>query len=318
MKALVYKERLLLDTNYPRPAARSGWAVIHVRVAGICRTDIELTRGYMGFQGVLGHEFVGVVADSEDPSWAGCRVVGEINAACGRCEWCAGGLGRHCPHRSVLGIAGLDGCMAESCTLPVTNLQRVPDELPDDAAVFTEPVSAAAEILEQVPVRGSDRCVVLGDGKLGILCAWVLLTRSSDVTLIGHHPEKLQHAQWQGLKTCGPGEDTEAGADLVVDATGSVSGLEEALRLCRPRGTLVLKSTLAAASRVNLAPLVVDEVTLVGSRCGRFEEGLRLLQTHRLPVQRLISDRFPIDEGLSAFHRAGEPGVLKVLLDMPG
>jgi alcohol dehydrogenase len=317
MKALFFDgEKPALRDDYAAPEAQQGWAVIRVRKAGVCRTDIELTRGYMAYRGVLGHEFVGVVEDCHLSDWVGRRVVGEINAACGRCDRCGEGLDRHCPQRRVLGILDLDGCMADYCTLPVANLHEVPADIADDRAVFTEPLSAAYEILDQVALDGSERCVVLGDGKLGILCAWVLATVAEDVTLIGHHPDKLEAARWRSLKTAGSTDEIEPGADLVVEATGSGTGLAEAMTLCRPRGVLVLKSTVADQGELNLAPIVVKEILVVGSRCGLFEHGLRGLVAHDFPVESLISARYPLVEGEEALEHAARRGVLKVLLEM--
>ncbi|RMG43732.1 MAG: alcohol dehydrogenase [Acidobacteria bacterium] len=316
MLGLVFDgRRALLRSDLPEPQPRDGWAVLRVRLAGICRTDLEITRGYMAHRGVLGHEFVGEVAACSDRTWIGRRVVGEINAACGRCATCRAGLPRHCPERRVLGIDRLDGCLAELCTLPVANLHPVPDAIPDERAVFTEPLAAAYEILEQVAVGREDRVVVLGDGKLGILCAWVLATASRRVTLAGHHPAKLAAAAWGGVETVAPPAAPAAGADLVVEATGAPGGLEQAARLCRPRGTVVLKSTLAGGSPVDLAPLVVNEITVVGSRCGPFERALEGLERHRFPVERLIAARYPLSRATEALARAAEPGVLKVLVE---
>jgi alcohol dehydrogenase len=321
MKALLFgSNELRLVEDRPAPTLRDGWAVLRVRVAGICRTDLEIARGYMGFEGVLGHEFVATVEQCGDEAWLGKRVVGEINAACGTCDACARGLGRHCPSRTVLGIAGLDGCLAEYCTLPVANLRKVPDDLDDERAVFTEPLSAAYEILDQVAVSGAERCVVLGDGKLGILCAWVLATRCAEVTLVGRHTDKLTLAEWGGIRTRVARAPDEGGdpvardADLVVEATGTAEGLTRAIALCRPRGTIVLKSTVATPQPVDLAPLVIDEIKVVGSRCGRFHAGLAGAVQHRFPVERLITARYPLEQGREAFARAAEPGALKVLL----
>jgi len=317
MKALVLDQGgIRLRHDHPEPGLQPGWAVVRVTRAGICRTDLELSQGYMGFSGVLGHEFVGEVKFCQDESWIGKRVVGEINAACGTCEWCARGLARHCPHRSVLGILNLDGCMAEMCALPVANLHQVPSALSDDQAVFTEPLSAAYEILDQIDVHRVHRCLVLGDGKLGILCAWVLSTVMHDVTLVGRHPAKLALAAWRGVKTLAEDEARPGHADLVVDATGRGRGFSRALELLRPRGTLVLKSTVAAQGDLNLAPIVINEITVVGSRCGRFEVGLPALLREGFPVERLICARFPLAEADAAFRRAAERGALKVLLDV--
>ncbi len=315
MKAVLFDDALRVSHDHPVPDVPSGWARIRVKLAGICQTDLEITKGYLGFRGVLGHEFVGEVEPCADPAWRGRRVVGEINAACGACDWCARGLGRHCPNRTTLGIAGLDGCMADFCVLPVANLLEVPAAISDERAVLVEPLSAACEILEQQPLKGHERIVVLGDGRLGLLCAWVLSTVAQDVTLVGHHPEKLVLAPWRGLRTCAHAEDVKPGADVVVEATGSGSGLALAMALCRPRGTIVLKSTVASPGAINLAPVVIHEMTVRGSRCGRFKDGLALMQKHPdMPLERLITAQRPIDEALNAFEQAGSGKALKVLL----
>jgi alcohol dehydrogenase len=296
---------------------KPGWARIRVRLAGICRTDMEIMKGYLGFRGVLGHEFVGVVDGCADPAWIGRRVVGEINAACGQCSWCRAGLGRHCPERTTLGIAGLDGCMAEFCVLPTANLLAVPDGIPDERAVFLEPFSAACEILEQLPIRGDERIVVLGDGRLGILCAWVLASLATDVTIVGHHPEKLNRARWHNIRTVPEMTPGESGADIVVEATGTGQGLAAAISLCRPRGTIVLKSTVAIQGEVNLAPIVINELTVLGSRCGRFADGLARMQNlPDMPLERMISGRYPLSRVEEAFVRAEEKDSLKILLEI--
>ena len=314
MRALVYDTQLRLASDWPEPSIQPGWATLRVLCAGICRTDLELTRGYMGFRGVLGHEFVGRVEACDDTRWLGKRVVGEINAGCGDCPECARGLSRHCRQRSVLGILKLDGCLAERCSLPIRNLLEVPAAIDDETAVFMEPLSAACEILEQIPVEASQRCVVLGDGKLGILCAWVLAGAAQDVTLVGRHPEKLELARWRQLKTVCSVSEVNPGADLVVEATGSESGLGDAMGLCRPHGTLVLKSTLASQGALNLAPIVVNELQVVGSRCGPFARGLAELEQHQFPLSRLIAGRYSLGQGLEAFDHAARKGALKVLV----
>ena len=315
MRAVLFDGKLQFVTDYPVPEVPKGWARIHIQWAGICRTDMELIKGYLGFRGILGHEFIGVVEHCDDPSWVGKQVVGEINAACGRCKWCAKDLGRHCPNRKTLGIQGLDGCMADYCVLPISNLLEIPPEIPGDRAILTEPLSAACEILEQMRFQGTERLIVLGDGRLGILCAWALTTVLSDVTLVGHHPEKLEFAKWRHLKTARGAAEVESGADVVVDATGSGAGLIEAMSLCRPRGTIVLKSTVASQGDLNMAPVVINELTVLGSRCGQFKDGLRMLESYKdMPVERLISARYPIERALTAFERAVQPEAFKVLL----
>jgi threonine dehydrogenase-like Zn-dependent dehydrogenase len=317
MRAVVFDHELRFVPDYPVPKLRPGWAIIRVLTAGICKTDMELMKGYKEFHGILGHEFIGVVEQCDDAHIINKRVAGEINAGCGQCEWCGNGLGRHCPNRTVLGILDLDGCMADYCMLPVTNLHEIPDSITDQRAIFIEPLSAACEILEQVRFKGWERVIVLGDGRLGILCAWALTTVVADVTLMGHHPEKLNLAKWQHLKTALSSDEFEAGADIVVEATGSGEGIIEAMSLCRPRGTIVLKSTVASQGKLNLSPLVVNEQTLVGSRCGQFKDGLHMLESYPdMPLDRLITARYPIEQALKAFERAARPDALKVLLEV--
>ena len=317
MRAVILDDELRFVKDYPAPEARPGWALIRVRKAGICKTDMELIKGYMGFTGVLGHEFLGVVELCDDTNWVGKRVAGEINAACGHCDWCKKGLGRHCPDRTVLGILNHDGCMADYCTLPVANLIEIPVTVTDDRAILIEPLSAACEILEQAPLSGSEKVVVLGDGRLGILCAWALSTVVADVTLIGHHSEKLGMAGWRHLKTALEAADIDPGVDVVVDATGSGSGINQAMSLCRPRGTIVLKSTVASQGELNLAPIVVNEITVIGSRCGRFKDGLQMIESYpEIPLERLLTARYPIEQAITAFDRATQSDALKVLLEM--
>lgn len=317
MRALVWNGKLTFQEDYPEPAPPQGWARIRVETAGICQTDLELIKGYMGFSGVLGHEFVGIVDACEDSGWIGRRVAGEINAACGKCAVCREGLGRHCPDRLTLGIDRLDGCMADHCVLPVANLIEIPDDVPADRAVFIEPLSAACEILEQVPLKGTERVIVLGDGRLGILCAWVLSTATADITLVGHHRVKLEMAAWNGIKTCLNGSECPGNADIVVEATGSWIGLIDAMRLCRPRGVIVLKSTTAAPQTVNLSPIVIHELTVVGSRCGQFQDGLRFLRRYPdIPLERLITHRYPITAAVSALEQATGRNAVKVLIDI--
>ncbi len=313
MRALTYDGEPRLSPTHPEPTLRPGWAIIAVRLAGICRTDLEIVRGYMGFRGILGHEFVGDVVECGEAAWLGRRVVGEINAACGVCRVCGAGLPRHCPHRTVLGIQGLDGCLADRCALPIANLHRVPDRLGDTQAVFTEPLAAAYQILDQVAISPGDRCVVLGDGKLGILCAWVLCTTGAEVMLVGHHDSKLERAQRSGVSVAKHAQGL-AGADVVVEATGSPKGLADAMAICRPRGTIVLKSTIAADAGMNLAPIVVNEVTVVGSRCGPFDKALHGLSTHSFAVDRLITATYRLDQAVEALEAAGRRGALKVLI----
>jgi len=325
MRALLLDKELRIVESYSTPEPPPGEALIRVGVAGICNTDLELVKGYMQFRGIPGHEFVGVVERAPGAKeWEGRRVVGEINAACVTCPTCQAGHPTHCPNRTTLGIAGRDGAFAEYLLLPIRNLHPVPDLIPDEVAVFTEPLAAACEILQQVHVRPTDRVVVLGDGKLGLLCAQVLALTGCDLTAVGHHREKLDILARQGIPTA-PGDETvAAGADLVVEATGHPGGYAAARRLVRPRGTIILKSTyhgsLEAGGSTELAEVltmaVVDEVTLAGSRCGPFAPALRLLERGLVEVTPLIHARYPLSEALTAFEHAARPGTLKVLLEM--
>jgi threonine dehydrogenase-like Zn-dependent dehydrogenase len=292
-------------------------AVVRVHFAGLCNTDLEITKGYMNFSGVLGHEFVGKV-DQGPADWVGKRVVGEINFACGACSFCARGLRRHCPTRRVMGILGADGAFAEYVAVPLPNLHCVPDQVSDEAAVFTEPLAAAFEILEQVHVQPGTECVVLGDGKLGLLVAQVLFQAGARVLAVGKHEEKLAVVRRRGIDTaCGTQWD-EAPADLVIDATGSAAGFALALKTTRPRGTLVAKSTVVDSAPLNLAQIVVNEITVLGSRCGNFAPALRALEAGSVDVCPLISARVPLRAGVDALQLAATPGVLKVLLTPEG
>ena len=305
--------RLRRDLPPPEPAA--GEARVRVLVAGICNTDLELVRGYYPFRGVLGHEFVGRV-ETGPGDWVGRRVVGEINAVCGACRHCRAGRPTHCAQRTVLGIAGRDGAFADYLTLPVANLHRVPDDLPDDRAVFTEPLAAALEIREQVAIAPGGRVVVVGDGKLGLLVAQVLAQTGCDLLAVGRHRAKLELLARRGIAT-GTGADVEPGAfDLAVDCTGDPSGFALARRALRPRGTLVMKSTYAGELTIDASSLVVDEITLVGSRCGPFAPALDLLAAGAVEVEALIDARYPLAEAEAALAHARRRGALKVLLDV--
>ena len=300
--------------DYPEPAPRPGEVLVRVIRAGICETDLQLIRGYMRFRGVLGHEFVGV---AEDGPFAGRRVVAEINCSCGACERCRSGLRTHCANRSVLGILDHDGAFADAISVPHANLHVVPDALETDIAVFTEPVAAAFQIPAQLTITRDDRVVVLGDGRLGNLCAQVLAGSSSHVLVVGKHAHKLALLQSLGIPTCLLSDlPPERMADIVVDCTGSDTGLPTALKLVRPRGTIVLKTTIAGTQTLALAPIVVDEVTVIGSRCGPFADALAALQEGRVQVLPLISSRFSLWQGIEALEHAGTQPVLKVLLDV--
>jgi threonine dehydrogenase-like Zn-dependent dehydrogenase len=301
--------------DQPRPHRPAGFALIRLLCGGICNTDLELQRGYYGFAGTPGHEFVGEVIEADSPAWLGRRVVGEINLACGACDWCRRGLGRHCPRRTVLGIVNHPGAFREFLTLPERNLHALPDALPTERAVFVEPLAAACEILDQVTLPCAAEIAVLGDGKLGLLVALVLNAYGHRVHQFGRHAEKLQIARRAGVATeAAGGALPEMAYDWVVDATGSSEGLRQAVRMTRPRGTVILKSTVHGLVGVDTAPVIVSEITLVGSRCGRFEPALDLLGRNLIPVEEMISEQLPLADAPRAFELAAQKGVLKVLL----
>jgi len=305
-----------LRRDHPEPA-RPGEAVIRPTLAGVCATDLELVQGYLGFSGVLGHELVGVVEAAPDPAWVGRRVVGEINCPCGGCPTCRAGRPTHCPGRTVLGISGRDGAFAERTSLPLENLHEVPDGVPDEAAVFVEPLAAACEIPERVHVRPTDTAVVLGAGRLGQLCARVLALTGARVVAV--EPDEARRALLPpGVEPLHPDQAAAraTGADLVVEATGARDGLALAGALVRPRGTLVLKTTVHDPAPVTPTPWVIDEVTVVGSRCGPLSPALRLLEAGLVDPTPLISARYPLDEAPAALEAAARPDVVKVLLEV--
>lgn len=314
MLALVWNGTDARVIEHAEPRGGAGMALVRVGLAGVCNTDLELVKGYMDFRGVLGHELVGTVIEGPPP-WPGKRVVSEINFACGACDWCRRHLGRHCPQRRVMGILGADGAFAELVAVPVANLHEVPAGVADDVAVFAEPLAAAFEILEQVRVEPGSEAVVLGDGKLGLLVAQVLHGAGARVLAVGKHDDKLAILEDRGISTVPVDEWNRAAVDLVVEATGTAAGFESAVAATRPRGTLVLKSTVAETTRLNLAPLVINEISVVGSRCGPFEPALEALATDRIDVRSLISQRLPLREAAEALRRAAQPGVLKVLVE---
>jgi alcohol dehydrogenase len=312
MQALVFDKTLHLAHDYPFPQPQPGEAIIRPHLVGICNTDIEITRGYMGFQGVLGHEFVGTVQESDDAAWIGRRVVGEINAACFRCPVCLRGDEPHCPNRTTLGIDRRDGAMAEAVMLPNACLHAVPNSVTDDAAVFVEPLAAALEILQQSHVHPTDRVAVVGDGKLGALIAQVMRLPGCEVLLLGHHPERWPIFERQGICCIHSSEAPDTLFDVVIDCTGQPGGLDIARRLVRPRGRLFLKSTFHGTSGLNLTMVVVDEVHLIGSRCGPFAPALRLLERGLIDTASLISGEFALSDALDAF--GASQGQLKILL----
>ncbi len=299
----------------PLPRVPAGYARIRVIAAGICSTDLELQRGYYGFRGTPGHEFVGEVVAADDATWLDKRVAGEINLACGHCDWCRRGLGRHCPARKVLGIVDHPGAFQEFLTLPITNLRAVPKSIPDDHAVFIEPIGAACEILDQIKIAKRERVAVLGDGKLGLLIAQVLKAHGADVLLLGRHRDKLKIADRAGISTEIVRDKLPARAfPIVVDATGSAEGLCAAIAMTQPRGTVIMKSTVHGLVSIDTAVPIVNEITLVGSRCGRFEPAIKLLASGKVRVADLISEEFKLDQAPKAFEKAAAKGVVKVLL----
>jgi threonine dehydrogenase-like Zn-dependent dehydrogenase len=285
-------------------------------MAGICGTDLEIVRGYKGFSGVLGHEFVGEVVGGARSEWLGHRVCGEINVSCGACGPCRAGLRTHCEHRTVLGILNRAGAFADFVTLPYGNLHEVPVAIEDERAVFVEPLAAAFQMLEQVQVRAGTAAAVIGDGRLGNLCAQVLANAGADVSVFGRHRRKLALLARLGLETMEPGDASAHRFDLVIEATGSPSGLTAALDRVRPRGTLILKSTYAGAAPVDLSPAVVNEITIVGSRCGPFERAIDALGRREVDVEPMVDAVYQLEDGVAAMERAAASGTLKVLLRM--
>ncbi len=322
MKAIVFDNELKLDNNYKKPVPNVGEALIRVKLAGICNTDYEITKGYMGYVGVLGHEFVGIVEDvnssnEEKAKWVGKRVVAEISWGCDDpdCEWCAKKNYRHCPNRHTIGIWKKDGCMAEYITLPTSILFEVPENVTDEQAVFVEPLAAACEITEQLHIEPTARVLVLGDGKLGLTTALTLNALNLDVLLVGKHQNKLDIAKAQGVKTQLLNEfKQEKIYDVVVEATGTASGFETSMSLTKPRGVLVLKSTVASGKELNLAPIVIDEITVLGSRCGQFAPALRLLKNNRIDFTPFISGVYSIDDAIEAFEANKSKENLKILI----
>jgi len=299
----------------PKPRRPERFSLIRLLAAGICNTDLELLRGYYGFRGRPGHEFIGEVVESDSPSLRGKRVAGEINLSCNACDWCRRGLGRHCPNRSVLGIVRHPGAFAEFLTLPDRNLHPIPSSIPTHHAVFAEPLAAACEILEQVSIPARAPVAILGDGKLGLLIAQVLHAHGAAVCLYGRHRDKLNIARRAGVtSSLLPKKLPQAEFDFVVDATGSAFGLSAATTMVRPRGTVIMKSTIHDAVSINTAPIIVNEITLVGSRCGRFQPALRLLRAGTIQLDPMLSDSYALHRAAKAFARASEKGVLKVIL----
>jgi len=314
MLAVFLDSQQVLTRQVDVPPRPPGFALIRLRVAGICNTDLELQRGYYGFSGIPGHEFVGEVVESDTSSLLGQRVVGEINLACRRCVFCAAGLGRHCEARTVLGIVKHPGAFAEYLTLPEENLRIVPAHVSDEEAVFVEPLAAACEILEQVAVLPGESVAVLGDGKLGLLISQMLLAHGARVTLFGRHAEKLRIAERAGAAVRQGEELPLAAFSIAVDSTGSADGLRQAVSMTRPRGTVVMKSTVHNEVKIDMAPVIVNEITLVGSRCGLFEPAMKLLSEGKVDTSAMLAAEYPLSEAPAAFEKAAQRGVLKVLL----
>jgi threonine dehydrogenase-like Zn-dependent dehydrogenase len=313
MRALVFDRDLEFRADYPDPVAAQGESIVRVAFAGICGTDLEIARGYMQYRGVPGHEFVGRVTESQNRSLRGKRVVGEINTGCGRCTTCSAGDARHCRNRTVLGILGRDGALAEFLRLPDINLIPIPDSIPDEVAVFVEPLAAAYEIFEQTHLARNQTIAVLGDGRLGALIALALKGEKYLPVVAGHHQEKLARLAALGLDT------TEESSlhdkfDVVIECSGSESGFGRALDLVRPLGRIILKSTAAATAELNLAPIVINEITVIGSRCGRFQPALDALAAGKIDPHPLIDATFTLDDGLAAFQAAKDPLNFKILL----
>ena len=310
-------QELSFHQDIPIPVPLDGEALIQVSLAGICATDLEMVRGYYPFTGIPGHEFVGQVVQAPgNASWIGQRVVGEINLTCGECRQCRAGRANHCERRTTLGIRGRNGVFAEFLTLPVNNLYRVPDSVPDEAAVFTEPLAAALEIQQQIPIHPEERVLLVGAGRLGQLIAQSLALTGCDLSVVVRHALHQQVLAQCGIKTLIEEHVEQKLWDIVIEATGSPAGFNLARTAVRPRGTIVLKSTFAGNSEINLSALVVDEIQLVGSRCGPFAPALRLLQHKHVHPELLISARYPLSDALAAFNHANQSGVLKIILDV--
>ncbi len=315
MNALWLENNQISLRDIPQPQ-KPDEALIKVRMAGICSTDLELVKGYYPYTGILGHEFVGEVVSAPDAEWVGRRVVGEINAVCGTCEACLNGRSTHCENRTVLGIANRNGVFAEYTSLPLKNLYCVPDSVPDEHAVFVEPLAAALEIQEQIKLQKTDRVLLIGAGRLGQLIAQTLALTGCDLHVVARNLHAQQLLTARGIKVIADSDVQSQKWDVVIEATGSTDGFTLARRAVRPRGTMVLKSTYAGDMSVNISSIVVDEITVLGSRCGPFEPALRLLEKREVDPSVLISDRYKLTDALQAFEKAAQPGVLKVLLEI--
>ena len=314
MRALWLENNKISLRNVSQPR-KANEALVKIRKAGICSTDLELVKGYYPYTGILGHEFVGEVVEADDATWTGQRVVGEINVVCNACEQCLNGRSTHCEKRTVLGIVNRDGAFAEFTNLPITNLHRVPASVPDEMAVFTEPLAAALEIQQQIQIKPSDRVLLVGAGRLGQLIAQTLALTGCDLRVVARHPYQQKLLKVRGIRIISEDEIQPWRWDVAVEATGSPSGFSLARQAIRPRGTLVLKSTYKGNLDVNLSSIVVDEINMIGSRCGPFEPALRLMESRQVDPTVLIANEFKLADVLKAFERAAETGVLKVLVE---
>ncbi len=314
MKAVMLRDRRICVEETPVPLIGEGEALIRVIKAGICNTDLELIKGYMDFEGILGHEFVGCVVEAPVNGWVGKRVAGEINISCGKCEMCQAGFAKHCSSRQVLGIQEKDGVFAELVTLPLSNLHGLPSEISDTEAVFIEPLAAAIEILEQVQINEGHEVLVLGDGKLGLLIAQVIRTQTTHIYCVGHHPRKLAILQRKGIQTSLRNMDWDHKFDIIVEATGSPKGIPEALDWIKPRGRIVAKSTFHGEIETNISRIVIDEVQLIGSRCGPFGRALDFLKNKSIDVRDMVDGDFPLEEAREAFDLAKKPDTIKIFL----
>lgn len=314
MKALCLKRGQLQIRTLPQPFPLKNEALIKVLKAGICNTDLELIKGYLGFEGILGHEFVGQVVEAPNSKLAGQRVVGEINLSCGKCEYCLGGKKEHCASRQVLGILSKNGALAEYLTLPMDNLHVLPPSVSDVEAVFIEPLAASLEILEQIRIKRQDSVLVLGDGKLGLLIAQVLKLKTPKVSCVGKHKRKLEILKEKAVETHLFGTRIVDKFDVVVEATGNEKGLEEALSLVRPKGTVILKSTFQGKENVDVSKVVVDEIHLIGSRCGPFLRAIEVLSRKQVEVEKMVDGDFPLNRAKEAFAFAQKPETIKVLV----
>jgi threonine dehydrogenase-like Zn-dependent dehydrogenase len=314
MRALWLENNQIALRDLPQPN-KPNEALIKIRKAGICSTDLELVKGYYPYAGVLGHEFVGDVVNAPESSWIGARVVGDINAVCGACEACLNGRPTHCENRTVLGIVNRDGIFAEYASLPLENLHRVPDSISDEMAVFTEPLAAALEIQQQIQIKPTDRVLLIGAGRLGQLIAQTLALTSCDLRVVARHPHQQSLLTSRGICLTTEAEIQPRKWDIVVEATGSSAGFDLARKAIRPRGTLVMKSTYKGDMNVNFSSIVVDEITILGSRCGPFEPALRLLEMREVDPTVLISAQYKLEESVRGFEHAAQTGVLKVLVE---